>query len=122
MALASHLAQIGFGSRDADFLGDTQASGIAAAGTTQGAATALTASINAVSTATGGVNDAVLLPSALTFKPTAIVVRNDSGATIQVFPASGEGINSLAANTALNITNTNARVFFKLNTAQWVST
>ena len=109
-----------FSPQQADFLGDDSAT-LAAAGTTQGAATALSSSINLVTTATGGVNDAVRLPAAASYKQTRMLIRNDSGATIQIFPASGENIHPNGLNAAVTLATATGLLLFKINTSQWTT-
>ena len=69
---------------------------VTAAGTTQGTATALTATYNLVTTATA--NQGVLLPDAVSGKRCTIV--NLSTADIKVYPSTSENIDLLANNVA----------------------
>lgn len=121
MALAADLVQIGIRSQQADFLGDVQSDAVSAAGTTQGAGTALTNDIIRVSTATAGVNDALTIPLIATCKKSWKVVRNDSAATVNVFPGSGQTINNLAANASIAITANNALMFFRVSSTKWIT-
>lgn len=71
--------------------------GISAAGTNQGTATAITGSINFVSTVASGTG--VILPAAI---PSAtITVINHGLNTLLVYPATGETVEGLAANTGM---------------------
>lgn len=64
--------------------------GIAAAGNSLATATALTTEINVVATATGTSADGVKLPKAVTGR--IITIRNNSGATVEVWPDTGDSI------------------------------
>lgn len=89
------------------------------AGGGQGSGLALTKSINRVTTAaTAG--DSVVLPAALAGK--SITVENSAAANpIDIFPATGDAINTLAVNTAVRI-NANYMVEFKCSVAgTWVT-
>jgi hypothetical protein len=91
---------------------------VAAAGTVQSDATALTKTINLVVTGTS--NQGVRLPTALAGM--VIYVTNTTGATIKVYPATGAAINNLAVNTAMTV-GTGATVhLIAPTTSQWYST
>lgn len=121
MALAADLVQIGINSQQSSFLGDVQSDAVSATGTTQGTGTALTNDIIRVTTATAGVNDALTLPLIATCKKTYKFIRNDSAATVNVFPGSGESINNLAANASIAITANNALIFARVSSTKWVT-
>lgn len=122
MALASDLVQIGFISRHADFLGDTIADTLTALGTDQAHALALTASINCVTIVTA-TNNGVILPTIVLCKYSSILVRNDDAMdTLTVYPATGQSINSLAANAGFNIAANSAKSFTRVSSTKWVST
>lgn len=72
---------------------------VAAAGSTQGTATALAATINSVATASAG--QGVILPSAKV--GAFITVSNHSTVTVKVYPATGETVEGLAANAPLSL-------------------
>ena len=89
--------------------------GITAAGSSQGAGTALTAEMNIVSTVSSGANGVVL--------PTAIVgmtvtITNTTANSLLVYPASGGTINSLGTNTAFAQGTTTIQ-FIAPTTTQW---
>jgi len=91
------------------------ATGISAAGTTQGTATALTKSFNEVTTVAA--SSGVVLPS-----PEAgeiVLVANQGANAVSVYPASGHSINSLSANTAQSLATDTRRIFFALTTTKW---
>jgi hypothetical protein len=67
----------------------------------QGSALALTKAVNRITTAAAG-GDSVVLPAALAGR-TVVVINSAASNAIDCFPASGEIINALSANTALSI-------------------
>lgn len=71
--------------------------GITAAGSTQGTATALTKEINVVSTVSSGANG-VVLPTAVAGM--VLIVNNTSANTLNVYPATGGAVNSGSTNAA----------------------
>lgn len=92
---------------------------IACAGTTQGAATLLTSEICHVATATGGVNDSVRLPLAMAGMNVFVV--NRSGATINIYPGSGDTIDDAAANAAVTLATGKSRLLKSIDTTDWFS-
>ena len=72
------------------------ATGISAAGTTQGTATALTKEINVVSTVASGAG--VVLPTAVAGM--VLIVNNTNANTLNVYPATGGVVNSGSTNAA----------------------
>lgn len=121
-ALATDLKFILGNFREADFLGETQANAITAAGTTQGAATALTASINNITTVAAGVNDSARLPVITGSKYAALYVRNSHGAdTLNIFPGVGDSINALAANASIALGPGTGNLFLKVTSTKWIS-
>lgn len=121
-ALTSDLVGIGLTSQQAKMLGDTQVNNIAANGTTQGTATAITASINHVTSSTLGVNDGVILPLAASTPYSWIMIRNsDAIDVINVWPAVGDAINSLV-NTPVGVNAGTGKIFCKINSVGWVNT
>ena len=90
--------------------------GISAAGSTQGTATALTRQYNIVSTVTAG--QGVILPTAVAGM--RLTVINTAAANLLIYPASTAAINSLGANTAFTLGgNTNAIDLVAATTTQW---
>lgn len=69
---------------------------VVAAGTVQGTATGLASQINVVTSATAGTSDGVRLPSAAAGMQ--IIVINNTGVTVKVYPASSGTIDALGAN------------------------
>lgn len=121
MALASNLVQIGLNSKEADFLGDTYTGALTALGITQGTAAPLVSNITRVTTATGGVNDGVILPTLIQAKNSVYVVYNVTGATINIYPGVGDNINELAANTAITLATGNTLLLIAGGTNRWIS-
>lgn len=74
---------------------------VAAAGGTQGAATALTKYHNVVTSATAGTAEGVGLGAATVGKVRRVI--NTTAVTVKVYPATGEKIDALAANAAFNV-------------------
>ena len=114
MALASDIMRGGFSAGSARAI-QGQANGeVSAAGTTQGTATALTRSSNAVTGGTGGVS----LPSAEINDEIDIV--NLTSASITIYPPTGERINALSTNTGFLLGQNTAVKVRKFTTIRWM--
>lgn len=100
------LGACGFFDQQARHLGLIPAA-IAAAGTTQGDAAAITATFI---TATGAANAGLKLPANPKQGDTWLVVNNDAN-TIKVYPPSGGAINAAADDAAVTIATELARLF-----------
>lgn len=98
---------------------DTATDAISAAGTTQGAATALTSGVNNVTTVAAGA-DGVRLP-ATAVGAKVVVWNNDAADTLNVYPASGSSINAGAADAAVTITAGQARTFYAITATKWLT-
>ena len=90
------------------------ATGISAAGSTQGTGTALSKEINIVSTVASGAG--VVLPTAVAGM--MVTVTNTNGNTLLVYPASGGQINSLGTNAGFTQGTTTIQ-FIAPTTTQW---
>lgn len=90
----------------------------ALAGGGQTGATQLNNGNNVVSTVASA-NDSALLPSDINGK--TITVTNTSANSLNVFPASGESINSLAVNTPLAVPAGATTVFYGVSDVNWRS-
>lgn len=88
---------------------------IAAAGTTQATATALTKEINIVSTVPASTG--VILPTAVAGM--RIVVRNAGANALNIYPATGGAINTLAVNAAYSLSTNTSIELFASTTTQW---
>ena len=115
MALASDIMRGGFSAISARAVQGQTNGAIAAAGTTQGTATDLTMSNNAVTSGTGGVQR----PSAEISDEIAIL--NISGSQITVYPPTSEQINSLSANTGFLLGNNTAVKVKKFTATRWMA-
>lgn len=93
------------------------ATGIAAAGTTQATATALTKTINIVSTVAASQGVRLPAPEAGEF----VLVANQGANALSVYPSTGHTINNLAANTALSQAADSRRLFFAATASAWHS-
>ena len=98
-----------------NYLVQSVATGISAAGSTQGTATALAKDINVVSTVSAG--QGVVLPTAVAGM--RISVFNTSATALSVYPATGGAINSLAANAAFSHAAGARLDFVATSTTQW---
>jgi hypothetical protein len=96
---------------------------VAAAGTTQAAATALTRSYHVVSTVTTGTATGVRLPTAVA--GTVVVITNRSGnavTSLNVYPATGAAIDSAGTNAAVTIPNSASATYEAISATQWYTT
>jgi hypothetical protein len=89
--------------------------GISAAGSTQGTGTAITKDINVVSTVSAG--QGVVLPTAIAGM--VIIVNNTSATNLNVYPASGAAINSLATNAAYTHVAGASLQYYAISSTQW---
>lgn len=86
------------------------------AGGGQGSAVALSGSYNEVTvSATAG--DSVKLPAAVAGKN--VTVKNNGATAIDVFPATGDSINTLAVNTAIRVAPGSTKTFSAVDTTVW---
>jgi hypothetical protein len=92
---------------------DTVNAAVAAAGTTQGTATALTAVINAVTTGSGGVALPVATAGAHQY------VRNSLTSALSLYPASGAAINALTANAPITVPADTTALLVAVTATQW---
>jgi hypothetical protein len=88
---------------------------ISAAGTIQGDATALTKDINVISTVSAG--QGVRLPAAVAGM--VIIVNNASATNMNVYPATGAAINSLATNAAYTHVAGASLQYYAVSSTQW---
>ena len=91
------------------------ATGITAAGTTQGGGTALTKEVNIVSTVSAGATG-VVLPTAVAGM--IVTVTNTTANSMIVYPASGGQINALGTNAGFTMGTTTIQ-FVAPTTTQW---
>lgn len=100
-------------------LGADAKTGIAAAGATQGTATALGASVNVVSTVASGA-DGVRLPAPGGIGETLVVFNTDSADALKVYPASGGKINNGSANASVSVAAAKSGLFVAVSATDWV--
>ena len=117
MALASELVAAHLPPNTAAFIGGIPST-LAAAGTTQGTAAAITSSIVTVTGASG--TNGVILPSAM---PGDTVTIYSSAATnaLLVYPPSGAAINAASANAAYSHTAQTTHQFKCFSATSWLA-
>ena len=92
---------------------------VEAAGSTQGNGTTITKYFNNVTAATGTSAEALDLPAAT---PGAVhVIVNTTGVALEVFPASGESIDGLAANALKSVPAGESMYFGCVEAGTWVT-
>lgn len=91
------------------------ATGISAAGSIQGDATAITKDINVVSTVSAA--QGVRLPTAVAGM--VLIVNNTSATNLNVYPATGAAINSLATNAAYTHIAGGSLQYYAVSSTQW---
>lgn len=103
---------------EVDVLGSVGA-GIAAAGTTQGAGTALTNIVNVITSITAASAEAVVLPAAKAGR--RVIIANDDGAdTLKVFPASGDSIDSGTVDASKDLAAGKRAVYVAQDATDWL--
>ena len=90
---------------------------VAATGTNQATAAALSYGANFVSAADG--TKAVRLPAAAA--GAVVIVKNEVAAILPVFPASGDAINALSANASLDMAASTSAVLVAKDATTWAS-
>lgn len=116
----SKLMGAGIPAEAAKLIGATvQGSATAAGSSSQANALAIVGDIVHVTTAAA--NSGVRLPAASRTDIDKVVVHNDGASTINVYPASGEIINALSADTAVTIATTVGRLFVRISPTRWVA-
>ena len=97
----------------------TSSGNASAAGTTQGTATALTKTVNFITTVTSGSAEGVALPGAAAGLNITIV--NTTSTNLNVYPASGDTVNDLGTNNPYVIAAKSSMQFNALDTTAWRS-
>ena len=92
---------------------------VAAAGTTQAAATAITSDFNVVTTTSSASNISVVLPASTVNR--RITILNKSTQIITIFPASGGFIDALSVNTSISLPIGAFLEFQAVSGTQWYS-
>lgn len=88
------------------------------AGGGQGSALALPSEYNEVTVAASA-GDSVKLPVAVAGVHQRVVVKNNGASAIDVFPATGDSINTLSANTAIRIVPGDSKAFVSIDSTVW---
>ncbi len=91
---------------------------VAAAGSNQGTAAAVSDGFTLVSAADD--TKGVILPAAVAGR-TVILKNNVSGKTLKIYPASGDAINALSANASYDITGLTATLLVAYDATTWYS-
>jgi hypothetical protein len=90
---------------------------VAATGTAQGDAAAVAAGFTLVSAADG--TKGVILPAASA--GLVVIIKNNAAGALKIYPASGDAINALSANSAYSITNLTSTVLVAYDSTTWYS-
>lgn len=117
MALVGELMAAGAPAGLANQIGqDAPATGLTATGSNQAGALPLTSSFSLFSTTSASTG--AILPPAGGQQP--FVVYNGGAQTLTVYPASGQQINGLAANTGVSVPTLKGAIFVAAGT-QWIA-
>jgi hypothetical protein len=90
---------------------------VAAVGSTQANAAALSEGLNVVSAADG--TKGVRLPTAVA--GTVVIVKSTAAAALKIYPATGAAINAVTANDAYSIASLTSTMLVASSTTQWYS-
>jgi len=117
MAYASEIMQGGFSAGSAKAVQGQTKTGISAAGTVIGDATALTTSMSILSTVASGagvqIKDGEINDSA--------IIYNGGANACKVYPPTGDSINQLSASAAVTLATNSALMLVKASTSQWIA-
>lgn len=115
MALANKVMGGGFSAGQAKALCGGVAGSVSAAGTTQGTATALTASVNYITTAAA--SSGVILPNCEIGD--SVKVYNGGANTLTIYPPTSGKINSASTNAGISLATNTMIELTKLTATQW---
>ena len=90
---------------------------VAAAGSAQGNAAAVTSGFTLVSAADG--TKGVVLPAASA--GLVCIIKNNAAAALKIYPASGDAINALSPDAAYSITNVTSTILVAYDSTTWYS-
>ena len=90
---------------------------VAAAGSTQANAAAVSDGFTLVTAADG--TKGVVLPAAVAGR--TVILKNNAGSTLKVWPASGDGINAITVDSNFTITNLSACMLVAYDSTTWYS-
>lgn len=122
MSEVERLIDVGLSWLQALHLGETYATALTATGNaSQSNAYQLDSSVSSFSTVTAAANSAKLPSIALSPRSSYWVINKDAADTLNVFPASGESINDLAADLSVTVAPGESRLFIKFSSSAWHS-
>lgn len=121
MGLVQDLAILGFNEQNSRHLGyDVQLAATATGNNSQSGAFQLTANVTAFSTVTAAANSAKL-PLAGSCALGLMIVRNDDSAdAINLFPATGDNFNALAANASISLSAGFSAICRRVTNTRWI--
>ena len=90
---------------------------VAATGTNQATAAAVTAGFTLVSAADG--TKGVILPAASA--GVVVIIKNGAGAILKIYPASADAINALSANASYDIASNTSTLLVAYDSTTWYS-
>jgi hypothetical protein len=90
---------------------------VAAAGNSQATGTALTNTVNVVTTGTATSADGVVLPAAETGK--VCIIMAEYGSALAVWPASGDQINDVSADGEAAQADNTVAIYIAINATTW---
>ncbi len=96
----------------------SEAAAIAAAGSTQGTATAITSDNNEVTSITNGSAEGVILPNTVGAR---ILIFNNAGVgkLLKIYPPTGAAINTSSANAAVTLGASTGALLYRVTSTQW---
>jgi hypothetical protein len=107
----------GMPAQEAANAGFSVATGLTAAGSTQGTALQLTSKVNIITTAAASTG--VRLPPASVTDIDFVVVTNSGANTLAIYPSTGEQLGALGANAALNTGAGVGKAFYRVSPTLW---
>jgi len=121
MATIQDLMQVGFNPIQAKHLGFDYAGGLSATGNASQANAYAIANNSVHFTTVGAAANSARLPVLVGSALSMYFIRNDGANGLNVFPAVGESINSLAANISYPILAGSGAMFIKVSDTQWIA-
>jgi hypothetical protein len=122
MSRKADLASLGMVDAVANVLGVDVATALAATGnSSQANGYKVTSTVANFATVTDSSADSAVLPSAATYKPAFVAIRNSGAGTLKVYPASGDKINGGTANAKMDVATSTGAIFFKQGADNWIA-
>lgn len=115
----SELMGSGIHPEAARLLGESRATGLSAAGTSQGTATLLKATVNVFTTVTTASAEGVKLPTKTNIPRDDITVVNQGAGIMQVYPPTGGAINNAGTNIPIAVAPGYSAVFRRISSTGW---